>query len=136
MAKAAETSDRMLLYHFKSKAGVMEAALEEIARRNSQALDQALPPEPLRAMQLMPMIGAVMQSGAFGPSIAVFLELASLSLRGDDMARRVGYVIAVHFQQWLAARLTEPDRATELLAAIEGWGVLTAVGLDAPFPTG
>lgn len=136
MAKAAGTSDRMLVYHYGSKAGVMEAALKEIAERNSVTLETTLPAIPMPADQLMPMIGAAMQSGMFSQSIAVFLELASLSLRGDKTAKAVGQAIGEHFRDWLAARLTEPDRALELLSAIEGWGVLTAVGLDVPFPTG
>ena len=136
LAKSAGTSDRMLVYHYGSKAGVMEAALREIAQRNMAALEAALPPIPLPADQLMPMIGAAMESGMFSQSIAVFLELASSALRGDAMAKEVGQSIAYHFRDWIAARVTEPDRALELLAAVEGWGVLNALGLDVPFPTG
>lgn len=136
LAKSAGTSDRMLVYHYGSKAGVLEAALREIAERNMAALEAALPPIPLPAEQLMPMIGAAMESGMFSQSIAVFLELASKALRGDAVAKEVGQSIAHHFRDWIAARLTEPDRALDLLAAIEGWGVLNALGLDVPFPTG
>lgn len=136
MAKAAGTSDRMLVYHYESKAGVMKAALAEIALRNSATLDNALPPSPLPAKQLMPMIGMAMSSALFHQSIAVFLELAALSLRGDETAKVIGFEIASHFRDWLAARLTEPERAEELLAAIEGWAILNAVGLDVSFPSG
>lgn len=136
MAKAAGTSDRMLLYHFGSKAGVMEAALRLIVERNSAALDGALPPFPMPAEQLMPMIGMAMAGPLFDQSIAVFLELASLSKRGDKTAKAMGFGIASHFHGWLAARLTQPERAGELLCAVEGWALLTAVGLDVAFPSG
>lgn len=136
MAKAAGTSDRMLLYHFGSKAGVMEAALNEVARRDKAAMDAMLPAQPLPARQLMPMIGGVMTSGAFNPSIAVLLELTALAMRGDASAQAIANRIALDFHDWLAARLTEPERAMALLAAVEGWGVLTGCGLDAPFPSG
>lgn len=136
MAKSAGTSDRMLVYHYGSKSGVLEAALTEIADRNATALDQALPPNPLPANQLLPMIGMAMNTDMFTQSIAVFLEMAALSLRGDKTAQHIGHGIACHFRDWLADRLTEPDRAVSLLAEIEGWAVLTAVGLDVPFPTG
>jgi AcrR family transcriptional regulator len=131
MAKAAGTSDRMLVYHFGSKAGVMNAA-----RRDKAAMDAMLPAAPLPANQLMPMIGAVMTSGAFNPSIAVLLELTALAMRGDAAAKKIANTITSDFHDWLAARLTEPDRAIELLAAVEGWGILTGCGLDAPFPSG
>jgi AcrR family transcriptional regulator len=136
MAKAAGTSDRMLVYHFGSKAGVMEAALSLIVTRNSAALDAALPPSPLPAEQLLPIIGMAMAGPLFDQSIAVFLELASLSQRGDATAKAMGFGIARHFHDWLAARLTEPERAGELLCAVEGWALLTAVGLDVAFPSG
>lgn len=136
MAKAAGTSDRMLVYHFGSKAGVMNAALNEVARRDKATMDALLPAAPLPASQLMPMIGAVMTSGAFNPSIAVLLELTALAMRGDAAAKKIANTIASDFHDWLAARLTEPDRAMELLAAVEGWGILTGCGLDAPFPSG
>lgn len=136
LAKSAGTSDRMLVYHYGSKAGVMQAALEEIATRNMTALEAALPPVPLPAVQLMQMLGVAMESGLFDQPIAVFLELASNALRGDETAKTIGQRIAYHFRDWIAARLTEPDRALELLASIEGWGVLNALGLDVPFPSG
>lgn len=136
MAKAAGTSDRMLVYHYGSKAGVMAAALSEITERNSATLDGALPPSPLPANQLMPMIGMAMSSPLFHQSIAVFLELAALSQRGDEAAKTIGFSIASHFHDWLAARLAEPERAGELLGAIEGWAILSAVGLDVSFPSG
>lgn len=136
MAKAAGTSDRMLVYHYGSKAGVMEAALNEVARRDKETMDAMLPAAPLPAHQLMPMIGSVMKTGAFNPSIAVLLELTALAMRGDATAQKIAHTIATDFHDWLAARLTEPDRALELLAAVEGWGVLTGCGLDVSFPSG
>ena len=136
MAKAAGTSDRMLVYHFRSKAGVLRAALGVIAARTMLTLDAALPVHRQPTATLMTQLGEAMQGDAFRQSLAVFYELAALSLRGDEVARDVGGRIAAHFQDWLAVRLTEPERAGELLASIEGWGVLTAVGLDLPFPKG
>lgn len=136
MAKAAGTSDRMLVYHYGSKSGVMEAALSEIARRNMAQLEAALPPQPMPAEQLMSVLGMVAKSGAFDQVFAVFFELAALALRGDETAYAVGHTVAFHFHDWIRTRLTEPDRALELLAAVEGWGMLTGLGLDAPFPSG
>ncbi|MEM9600807.1 MAG: TetR/AcrR family transcriptional regulator [Pseudomonadota bacterium] len=136
MAKAAGTSDRMLVYHYGSKAGVLEAALNEIAQRNMQALEAALPPKPLPAERLMSVLGMVAQSGQFDPVYAVFFELSALALRGDESAKAIGHSVATHFLNWTALRLTEPERAPELLAAVEGWGMLNGLGLDVPFPNG
>ena len=136
MAKAAGTSDRMLVYHYGSKAGVIEAALQEIARRNMAALDAALPPEARPARELLTILEPIARSDAFEPVYAVFFELASLALRGDETAKRIGQTIALYFRDWIANRITEPERAGELLAAVEGWGMLNGLGLDVPFPTG
>lgn len=136
MAKAAGTSDRMLVYHYGSKAGVIEAALREIATRNMQDLEAALPPKPLPAKDLMAVLGMVAQSGQFDPVYAVFFELAALALRGDESAKSIGHAVATHFLDWTRLRLTEPERAPELLAAVEGWGMLNGLGLDVPFPSG
>ena len=136
MAKAAGTSDRMLVYHFGSKAGVLESALDVIVERNIAQLDGSLPAEPMPADSLLPLIGMAMQTDLSRQSLAVFLELAAMALRDDAMARGVGHRIAAHFHGWLQARLTEPGRAGELLCSIEGWGLLAAVGLDLPFPNG
>jgi AcrR family transcriptional regulator len=136
MAKMAGTSDRMLIYHYGSKSGVMEAALNEIARRNFETLEAALPPQPLPAQQLLGFLGVIAESGAFDQTYAVFFELAALALRGDEMAKSVGLSVALHFKGWIEARITEPERALELLGAVEGWGLLNALGLDVPFPTG
>lgn len=136
MAKAAGTSDRMLVYHYGSKAGVIEAALQEIATRNMSALEAALPPNPLPASQLLSVLEAVARSKAFDPVYAVFFELSAMALRGDETAKTIGHSVASHFRDWIAARITEPERAVELLAAVEGWGMLNGLGLDVPFPTG
>ncbi len=136
IAKAAGTSDRMLIYHFGDKAGVLQAGLDVVVDRNMAILEAALPPDPLPATQIMMLMEQALQSPAFQSAYAVFFELAAMSLRGDENARVIGQRIAEHLHGWLAARLTEPDRAGELLAAIDGWAVLSAVGLDLPFPTG
>ena len=136
MARAAGTSDRMLVYHFGSKAGAIEAGLTRIAERGVEALEALLPPGPRPATELMPLLEPIMRSGAFDASIAVLMEVTALSLRGDATAATIANRIASDFRDWLAARLTEPERATALLRDIEGWGVLRGCGLDAPFPTG
>ncbi|MEL6686596.1 MAG: TetR/AcrR family transcriptional regulator [Pseudomonadota bacterium] len=136
MAKAAGTSDRMLVYHYGSKAGVIEAALQEIAQRNMAALEAALPPERLPAGQLLSVLEAVARSKAFDPVYAVFFELSAMALRGDETAKATGHAVASHFLNWIADRITEPERAGELLASVEGWGMLNGLGLDVPFPTG
>lgn len=136
MAKAAGTSDRMLVYHYGSKAGVMEAALSEIARRNIATLEAILPPDPMPARDLMALLGSIAISDQFNPVFAVFFELAALSRRGDETALEVGHKVISHFKTWIEARITEPERAGELLASVEGWGVVTSFGLDVPFPSG
>ena len=136
MAQAAGTSDRMLIYHYGSKSGVVEAALTEIAQLNIATLESLLPPDPLPPKHLMATLAQIAETGQFNPVFAVFLELAAMALRGDDAAKAMGHRVVSHFHNWIAARITDPERAMALLGSVEGWAVLTSFGLDAPFPSG
>ena len=74
MAAAADTSDRMLIYHFGSKDQLIGALLEHLAARMAEGLDAALPPKPLASeAALVAQVVALMRSPAFAPSSDAFV---------------------------------------------------------------
>jgi len=135
LAHAAGTSDRMLLYYFKDKDEIIAASVERLAARMTRLLEQAtgtkLPVETLRSR----ILGVVMDDSLW-PYMQLWLEIAALASRGDQLARRVGGQMARGFLAWGEAQLDSPapDRhradAALLLSMIEGMILLKSVGLD------
>lgn len=135
LAKAAGTSDRMLLYYFEDKAEIIEATLQHIAARMVAALAQFAPPEPEPLDQLKQRLGKMVFEPQFWPFMSVWLELASRAARGDPLYAPIALAIGQGFLQWGAAQLTAPngdarDRdAARLLVHIEGMVLVRAIGL-------
>lgn len=132
LARAAGTSDRMLLYYFADKDELLGLALERIALRLADLLDAAIPagarlPEPaLRAA-----VWAGMRAPAMAPYMRVWLELAAASARGEEPHRGIAGRIADLFHAWLADRLdaSEPaPAAARLFARLEGALLIDLLG--------
>jgi len=134
LAKAAGTSDRMLLYYFEDKAELVAAILGVIAGRLAAELAQSVVDERLPLPTLRARLASVLLGEAVWPFMAVWLELASLSAR-DPVYRRVAEDISRGFLAWAEAQLDSADDVTRardaalLLVMIEGMTVLKSVGL-------
>jgi AcrR family transcriptional regulator len=136
LAKAARISDRMLLYYFKDKAAVISAVLDTISTRLAGQLNAHANAAPLPLDQLRAKLPPILLADGLWPYMRVWLEIASLSARGDPFYRSVGERIARGFLAWGAAQLDSPtperraiDAAT-LLVTMEGLVLLKSVGLD------
>jgi AcrR family transcriptional regulator len=135
LAAAAGTSDRMLLYYFPDKAALITAILEEIAARMVAILGAHRAPQRLAATELQARLLPLLFDAAVWPFMQVWLEIASLSARGDATCRRVGGGIARGFVAWLADQIDGADeaariaQATRLLMTIEGAVLLQSLGL-------
>ncbi len=133
LARAAGTSDRMLLHYFVNKEDLLQAALHEVATRMMTLLDSThLPPMPLH--ELLPALAGMLNDPRFHPYLRLYLELAALSAREAETYRPVAQPIARRFYDWLAAALHVEDEAERArLAAltfvtVEGWVFLEAIG--------
>jgi len=133
LARAAGTSDRMLLYYFPDKQALLAAAATRLSDRLMAMLDSfpatAQPPETI-ALQLE----AAARSPAFAPYLALWLEIATRAARGDAFWRTQGHAMGTGFLAFIAARLNlpaaeRPAAARALLAEVEGGIVLSAMGL-------
>ena len=136
LAKAAGTSDRMLLYYFADKADLVGAALARIAERLVGFMEAQGPRSPRDSETVRREVAAIVLSDALWPYMRIWLELATLSAHGDPLYRGVGEAIGRGFLAWGTAQIEAPDDdtrardAARLLASIEGLVLLKALGLD------
>lgn len=132
LAKAAGTSDRMLLYYFADKAEIISAAVEYIAARTVGLLMARTAPHPLPFDALVGQLAIVLDDPELWPCLRVFLEMASRSASGDPLYREIGERVGRSFHAWGMHQLEseQPEiEAAKLLVATEGLIVLKAIGL-------
>ncbi len=136
LAKAAKTSDRMLLYYFSDKSEMIAATLEHIAARLGVLLGEDGVREPQPIGRLIPILFDLLCADQLWPYMRVWLEIAALAAKGDPVCRSVGERIARGFLLWGAAQLDSPTPearmadAARLMITIEGMVLLKSLGLD------
>jgi len=130
MAKAAGTSDRMLIYHFGSKDALISELLEYLASQMATRLDRALPCERFETEQLLvTKILLLMRSTEFQPYTHVWLDIVAGASKNMSAHKEAGNRIILVFLDWLSLR--HPDGrsgAPRTLTLIEGCLVMDAVG--------
>jgi len=134
LAKAAGTSDRMLLYYFADKDELLAATLAEIGARLAVLLEQQVgdaAPQPFAVV--LTQMWEAFRAPAYAPYIRLWLDVAARAAAGDALFVRVGRGIADAFAAWVAARLDAPAearaaQASLVLAAVDGMAMLDAVG--------
>ena len=135
LAKAAGTSDRMLLYYFPDKDALIAAVLDVVAARLVALLDARRAAGPLPLAELKCQLLDIVFADDLWPFMRLWLEMAALAALGDPLFRAVGEQLGRGFLIWSAMQLDSSDetaRATEaaqLLVAIEGSLVLRSIGL-------
>jgi len=136
LARAAQTSDRMLLYYFKDKAEIIAATLERISERLVQLLNAKTTSQPLPLDDLVAELAEILLGDDLWPYMRLWLEIASLSARNDPFYRQVGERIGRGFLAWGAAQLDSatPEareaEAASLLVRIEGLVLLKSIGME------
>ena len=122
LARAAGTSDRMLLYYFGSKEAVLAAAFECIAAGLGAALAAALPPGRQGRRGLLDGLLTAGRDPALRPAFSLWFEIIGRAVRGEAPYRESARTIAAGFETFIAERLP-PDqraRASEVFAELEG----------------
>ena len=136
LAKAAGTSDRMLLYYFKDKAEIFTAVLQLVSARLLVMLGERAAVEPLPLDALRQKFAEILFVDKFWPYMRIWLEVASRAAMGDPFYRAVGEQIGRGFFEWGKAQLKSDNEvqrntdAAKLLVSIEGMLFLKAIGLD------
>jgi len=134
MAKAAGTSDRMLIYHFGNKDDLIEEVLDYLAQVYSIALDAAMGEE--RAKTRQEVIARVldnMRNPAMKPFLAVWWEIVAGSARGVKSHEEAGQKMMHRLLEWLEQQMPEGDPdpkggARYLLTITEGAQMLSTIG--------
>jgi AcrR family transcriptional regulator len=135
LARAAGTSDRMLIYHFGSKSELIGALLDQLSAEILSALDAALPPEPAGSeAECLSAIVRLLRTPTFRPYLKVWLDILSEAGREDTAHVNAARRILTGQLDWIAERLPEGTghpkvRAKEMLALIQGVLVLEVAGM-------
>lgn len=136
LARAAGTSDRMLIYHFGSKDGLISELLAHLSDEMLGALTAALPGEPAASEAgCIQRIVQLLRTPTFRPYVRVWFDILSAAGGADAAHVEATRRILAGQLDWIAAHLP-PDtprprqRAKQMLAVIQGVLVLEIAGMN------
>jgi AcrR family transcriptional regulator len=136
LAKAAGTSDRMLIYHFGNKETLITELLGYIAAMYSAALDAMLGDErPATRQECLARILAAGSDPAMQAFLVLWWDIVAGAARGLPGYRTAAEAMMTKQLAWLEAQMPEGDPdpaggARYLMTVIEGAMMLAAVGHD------
>ena len=135
LAKAAGTSDRMLIYHFGSKDELVTALLQHVAGMYSGALEMAYPSEPATSRRdCAQRLLAIGRAPMFAPFLRLWWEIVAGAAKGDASYRASAAAMMDSQLAWFEAHLPaddpDPKAGAKLVAlAVEGALMMDAIGL-------
>jgi AcrR family transcriptional regulator len=121
MARAAGTSDRMLLYYFRDKAELLEAVLGAIVAELYAEIEAVLPGEDrLQPCEVFERLGSLVARAGLQPYMRLWSELSAAAGRGEAPVAPIAERIAEGFAAFAEARLdvADPDERRELAALL------------------
>jgi len=133
LAKAAGTSDRMLIYHFGNKDGVISALLSHIAAQFMAALSASGTDRASSTAALVSDVMTLQRQPEMVGFLGVWFDIISAAAHGNTAHHTTGQQIIDGFLEWIKTRLPEDDPAPDdtaraLLTLIEGMAVMDALG--------
>ncbi len=129
LAKAAGTSDRMLIYHFGSKDALLAAIMRCIADQMTAGLTATFAgQERMTAADLLRRVWEIAQTPATRPVMRVWLELTSMAARDGGATQDIAMGIADGFLAWTQVHLKDPELASLVLTHFEGLLVMQEAG--------
>ena len=134
LAKAADTSDRMLIYHFGNKEKLIADVLGHVAATYAAVLDAGVGEERAATRaECANRILAQTRDPMMRPFLILWWEIVAGSARGVPGYREAAEAVMSRLLAWLETRMPadDPDPvqgARFLLTLIEGAQMLSAVG--------
>jgi AcrR family transcriptional regulator len=131
LANVANTSDRMLIYYFDTKDGLLKATLTTIANNFASQLDTVLGQHQRPAETLLSELLALNKVPQFNLMICLWFEIVGLAVRGQEPYAQTALTIARDWEVWIESKLIQPQlgQARHLFAELEGRLMLEAIGL-------
>lgn len=132
LARAAGTSDRMLLYYFGTKEDLLREALGLIVGSLSVQLDALFGTRRKSRTRLLQELTSACNDPAFFSMMQLWFEVVGLAARDVPPYKVASQEIAGEFITWIEQHLTsrQPGDATDLFAHLEGRVMLKVIGLD------
>lgn len=134
LAKAAGTSDRMLLYHFGSKDALVAELLKYLADLYAQSLDAVFPSEPAASRKdTVVQVVRTTRTPPFAPFMRLWWELVAGASGGNEHYRASAQAMMDQLLGWLEQHMPidDPDPlggARRMFTIIEGALMMDAVG--------
>ncbi|WP_379551068.1 TetR/AcrR family transcriptional regulator [Qipengyuania sp. DGS5-3] len=134
LAKAAGTSDRMLIYHFNNKEQMVKDILTYIAGVYSASLQEAMGHERATSRkECVVRILAVGREPAMQPFLTLWWEIVAGAARGVAGYKEAAEAMMSELLAWLEGQMPEDDPDPEggaryLMTLIEGSLMLSVVG--------
>jgi AcrR family transcriptional regulator len=133
LARAAGTSDRMLVYRYGTREALLARLFDHLADRMTGMLDASPVPAAVEAGAIAEEMAGRLTQPALAPFRVLWLELVAAAARGDPAAVAATERILGHFHGWLVARLpsapgTAATRAADILLRVEGAVLFSAAG--------
>ena len=134
LAKAAGTSDRMLIYHFGNKDDLISEVLDYIADVYSSGLDAAMAGERAKTRQdVGARILGHMREPAMRPFLSLWWEIVAGASRGSESHKQAAKRMMDRLLEWLEQQMPEGDPdpkggARYLLTLTEGAQMLGTIG--------
>lgn len=122
LAKAAGTSDRMLIYYFGSKNELLDQSFKAISGQFSTQLDAMMGTHKRSADQLLEELSTQALFDVMKPGVQLAFELIGLAARGEEPYASNAREIAEIWMAWITSKLENPDPmvARDVYAHFEG----------------
>ena len=121
LALALGTSDRMLIYHFGNRDGLLSAVLDALGERLRTVLGAAVPSGQQVPQAMLAPLVAAMQAPEAEAIMRVWLEMCGLAARGEEPFAGEVRRVMQSWIAWLAPRLLtdhDPSAVAEALLAV------------------
>lgn len=130
LAKAAGTSDRMLIYYFGSKDQLVREAMNLVVANLASQLDMLVGTRRRSRKRLLEELTVACSDPAFFPMIQVWFEVVGMAARDIGPYKEISHSIAGVFVDWIEKHLTADQRkdAADVFAHLEGRMLLHVVG--------
>ncbi len=132
LGKAANVSDRMLIYYFGSKEALIDQALRVTAESVTDQLDETLSTHRRTGEKLLNELTIAIMEPSFQPFLQLWFEIVGLAARNKEPYARNAQLLAENWIKWIASRMEEQSsiEAIDLFAHLEGRAMLRVINVS------